>query len=206
MWIKLVCGSDLCVDWRWGEVRWSVWIGGVKWSTGEGKLTVDLRLARWSDYREGEDWVVELGVTWSELDRCEWLDRCECSGWALFFLSLSLFFARDSEMVWSENESVKPFSGQRSKLQVKWNDFLKNSIFRSYQTRESGGKWFPKSVYHQNKRTLELQYPLLSKLEVIFGIELQWPDLGYSEWVQIFCSTFLALPYTPSINICYLFT
>ena len=34
------CGSDLCVD------RTCVWIGGVKRSTGEGKLTVGLRLAQ----------------------------------------------------------------------------------------------------------------------------------------------------------------
>ena len=119
MWIELVYGSDLCVD------RTCVWIGGVKRSTGEGKLTVGLRLARWSNYREGEDRMAELGVTRSELDRCEWLDRCECSGWALLFLSLSLSlsFTCDPEMVWSENESVKPFLGQRSKLQVKRNSF-----------------------------------------------------------------------------------
>ena len=131
MWIGLVCGSE--VRWgevcgsevRWGEVRWVVWIGGVKRSTVEGKLTVGLRLAQWSNYREGEDRMAELGVTRSELDQCEWLDRCECSGWALSFLSLflSLSFACDPEMVWSENESVKPFPGQRSKLQVKQNSF-----------------------------------------------------------------------------------
>ena len=32
-----------------------MWIGGVKWSTVEGKLTVGLHLARCSDYREGEE-------------------------------------------------------------------------------------------------------------------------------------------------------
>ena len=83
-----VCGSDLCVDrrWgevRWGEVRWGVWIGGVKRSTGEGKLTMGLCLARWSNYRDGEDRMAELGVTRSELDRCEWL-------MAELFLSLAL--------------------------------------------------------------------------------------------------------------------
>ena len=95
VWIGLVCGSE--VGWgevRWGEGRWGVWIGGVKRSTGEGKLTMGLCLARWSNYRDGEDRMAELGVTRSELDRCEWLDRCECSGWALFFLLLSLSLFR----------------------------------------------------------------------------------------------------------------
>ena len=85
-----VCGSDLCVDrrWgevRWGEVRWGVWIGGVKRSTVEGKLTVGLRLARWSDYREGSE------VRWARRDP-EWAGSVwVVDGWALSFSrSLSL--------------------------------------------------------------------------------------------------------------------
>ena len=115
-----VCGSDLCVDRRWGEVRWGVWIvgvdrtcvwikGGVRWgvclegvwiegevrlgvwirgvkrSTVEGKLTVGLRLARWSDYREGSE------VRWARRDP-EWAGSVwVVDGWALSFSrSLSL--------------------------------------------------------------------------------------------------------------------
>ena len=52
-------GEVMCVDRR--EVRWCVWIGGLKRSKVEGKLTVGLHLARWSDYREGsvERWCVD---------------------------------------------------------------------------------------------------------------------------------------------------
>ena len=43
--------------------------------------------------------MAELGVTRRELDRCRWLDRREWLAELSFFLSLSLSFARDPEMI-----------------------------------------------------------------------------------------------------------
>ena len=55
-------GEVMCVDRR--EVRWGVWIRGLKRSKVEGKLTVGLRLARWSDYHEGS------AERWGEVRWC----------------------------------------------------------------------------------------------------------------------------------------
>ena len=94
VWIGLGVRWGVCLGGVWigGELRWGVWIGGVKRSTGEGKLTwVCVWLDDWTTMRERR-WG-ELGVTRGEVD------RCECSGWALFSLSLSL------SLVWPENGS-----------------------------------------------------------------------------------------------------
>ena len=72
------------------------------------------------------------------------------SGLSLLSLSLSLF----PEMIWSENESVKSFPGQRSKCWSTGNDFPKNFIFRCCQTRGFGGKWFPEIIFPPKKCTL----------------------------------------------------
>ena len=45
------------------------------------------------------DRLVELGVTRRELDRCWWLDQREWLAELSFFLSLSLSFTRDPEMI-----------------------------------------------------------------------------------------------------------
>ena len=51
--------------------------------------------------------------------------------WAhLPLTQLSLCF---SKILWSENESIKSFPGQRSKFLVKWKWFLENSIFKTNQ-------------------------------------------------------------------------
>ena len=71
---------------------------------------------------------------------------------SLFSLSFSLF----SEMIWTENKSVKLFPGQRSKYWSTGNEFLENFIFRCSQTCGFGGKWFPEIIFTQNKRTLRL--------------------------------------------------
>ena len=68
----------------------------------------------------------------------------------LSLLSLSLF----PEMIWSENEGVKSFTGQRSKCWSTGNDFLENFIFRYCQTCRFGGKWFLEIIFPQNKCTL----------------------------------------------------
>ena len=67
------------------------------------------------------------------------------SGLSLLSLSLSLF----PKMIWSENESVKSFLGQRSKCWSTRNDFPENSIFRCCQTCG-----FPEIIFPQNKCTL----------------------------------------------------
>ena len=74
------------------------------------------------------------------------------SGLSLLSLSLSLF----SEMIWTENKSVKLFPGQRSKYWSTGNEFLENFIFHCSQTCGFGGKWFPEIIFTQNKRTLRL--------------------------------------------------
>ena len=56
---------------------------------------------------------------------------------SLFSLSFSLF----SEMIWTENKSVKLFPGQRSKYWSTGNEFLENFIFHCSQTCGFGGKW-----------------------------------------------------------------
>ena len=100
---------------------------------------IDDRLAEWPA------WGGSMSVAGSE----------GVAGWALFLsLALSLSFARDPEMNWSENESVNSFPGQRSKFWSTGNDFPENRIFRSCQTRGLRGKWFPEIIYHQNKCTL----------------------------------------------------
>ena len=170
-----------CV-WIGGKVRWGVWIEGVKQLTGEGKLTVGLRLGRWSDYHEGEDQLAKLGVTRSELDWCEWLDPCEFVA-ELSSFSRSLALLRMTQK-WFEvkNESVKSFLGQRSKLLVKGNDFPENSIFHSCQTRGSGGKWFPESIYHQNKRTLNDNQAQARCIDI--NRLLVQGDRNYAYWSQ----------------------
>ena len=83
-------GSVIGLRWRiGGEVRWGdVWIGGLKRSMVEGKLTVGLRLARWSNYREG------LAVRWARCD-LEWAGSVWVAGLVVkevaeLFLSLTL--------------------------------------------------------------------------------------------------------------------
>ena len=85
----------------------------------------------------------------------EWCDRRR----SLFFLSLSLSLSLSlfPKIVWSENESVKLFSGQRSKCWATRNDFPENFIFRCCQTRGFGGKWFSKIIFPQNKCTLNVR-------------------------------------------------
>ena len=89
-------GLDRWGEWIGGEV--SVWIGGVKRSTGSGKLTVSLCLARWSDWLDrwltgwaGSGALVWIGVSLSSHspwvcviclgDRTTMRDRWS-SGWA----------------------------------------------------------------------------------------------------------------------------
>ena len=79
------------------------------------------------------------------------------SGLSLLSLSLSL----SPEMIWSENESVKSFSGQRSKYWSTENEFSENFIFRCNQTCGFGGKWFPEIIFTQNKRTLRDRFIIL---------------------------------------------
>ena len=69
---------------------------------------------------------------------------------SLFSLSLSL----SPEMIWSENEGVKSFPGQRWKFQSTGSNFPENEIYRCCQTPGFGGKWFPEIIFLQNKRTL----------------------------------------------------
>ena len=135
---------------RWRRDR-AMRSSGAVWSSDWSVV----RLARWSDYREGEARLAELGVSWIGVSG--WIGvGFQLSSLLSLSLSLSLSFARDPEMNWSENESVKSFPGQRSKFLVKGNDFPENRIFRSCQTRGSGGKWFPKTIFTQNKRTLSV--------------------------------------------------
>ena len=105
---------------------------------------------------------------------------CVFSGWALsvlFFLSLSLCCSlrsfshslcvlRDSEMIWSENESVKSFPGQRRKFRSTGSDFPENFIFRCCQTRGLGGKWFPEIIFSQNKRTLSWNWLFAENIKI----------------------------------------
>ena len=81
--------------------------------------------------------------------------------WSLFILSLSLrsglsllSLSLFPEMIWSENESVKSFPGQRSKYWSTGNEFPENFIFRCSQTCGFGRKWFPEIIFTQNKCTL----------------------------------------------------
>ena len=74
---------------------------------------------------------------------------------------LSLSLSLSVEMIWSENESVKSFSGQRSKYWSTGNEFPKNFIFRCSQTCRFGGKWFPEIIFTQNKRTLRDRFIIL---------------------------------------------
>ena len=76
-------------------------------------------------------------------------------------LSLSLSLSFFPEMIWSENESVKSFSGQRSKYWSTENEFSENFIFRCNQTCGFGGKWFPEIIFTQNKRTLRDRFIIL---------------------------------------------
>ena len=79
-------------------------------------------------------------------------DRCSPI-WALS-LSLSL----SPKMIWSENEGVKSFPGQRWKFRSTRSHFPENEIYRCYQTPGFRGKWFLEIIFPQNKRTLKQQY------------------------------------------------
>ena len=83
MWIGLVCGSKVFGS----EVRWGVWIGGVKRSTGEGKLTVSLCLARWSD------WLDRWSTGWAQRDP-EWAGSS-----AFVWIGVSLWLSSHSPWV-----------------------------------------------------------------------------------------------------------
>ena len=161
---------------------WHIWVGGDVDRTGWfGDRLAELGVIRSELDRvrlSGSVWVCGWALThrgsafgsvigllwrggltgWARLDPA-WAGSMSVAGsvwvdgWALFFLSLSLSFAHDPEMNWSENESVKSFLDQRSKFLVKGNDFPENRIFHSCQTRGSGGKWFPETIFTQNKRT-----------------------------------------------------
>ena len=74
--------------------------------------------------------------------------------WALSSLSLSLF----PKMIWSENEGVKSFPGQRWKFRSTGSHFPENEIYRCYQTPRFRGKWFLEIIFPQNKRTLKQHY------------------------------------------------
>ena len=76
------------------------------------------------------------------------------SGLSLLSLSLSLF----PKIIWSENEGVKSFTGQRWKFRSTGSHFPENEIYRCCQTPEFGGKWFPKIIFPQNKHTLNWQW------------------------------------------------
>ena len=79
---------------------------------------------------------------------------------SLFSLSLSLSLF--PEMNWSENESVNSFPSQRRKFRSTGSEFPKNFIFRCSQTCGFGGKWFPKIIFTQNKRTLNMRFQTIT--------------------------------------------
>ena len=78
-----------------------------------------------------------------------------CVVWfSSLFLSVLLCVLRDSEMNWSENESVNSFPSQMRKFWSKGIQFLKNCIFRCNQTCRKMWKWFPEIIFTQHKRNL----------------------------------------------------
>ena len=72
-----------------------------------------------------------------------------------FSLSLCASEARSGNG-WSENRNVKQFSGQRLLFTVNWNANLENSIFHVQPNTRFYGKWFPKIVWSQKKRSLNV--------------------------------------------------
>ena len=88
-------------------------------------------------------------------------NRCSLI-WALSSLSLSLSLSQSlslfPKIIWSENEGVKSFTGQRWKFRSTGSHFPENEIYRCCQTPEFGGKWFPKIIFPQNKHTLNWQW------------------------------------------------
>ena len=76
--------------------------------------------------------------------------------YSLFFLSLSLFACLSPEMVWSENRNIKWFPGQSLYFYGQMKCISRNSIFHAQPNTRFYGKWFPKMVWSQNKRTLSL--------------------------------------------------
>ena len=82
------------------------------------------------------------------------------SGLSLLSLSLSSIWALSlslslsPEMIWSENEGVKSFPGQRWKFHSTGSHFPENEIYHCCQTPGFRGKWFPEIIFPQNKRTL----------------------------------------------------
>ena len=71
---------------------------------------------------------------------------------------LSLSLSLSPKMIWSENEGVKSFSGQRWKFRSTRSHFPENEIYRCYQTPGFRGKWFLEIIFPQNKRTLKQHY------------------------------------------------
>ena len=147
----------------WLSSAWPTW--GRSVSVAGSKLSFFLSLVGWIG-------ALVLSLTLSVF--------CIFSGWALFvlfFLSLSLCCSlhsfshslcvlRDSEMIWSENESVKSFPGQRHKFRSTGSDFLENFIFRCCQTRGLGGKWFPEIIFSQNKHTLSWNWLFAENIKI----------------------------------------
>ena len=155
----------------WLSSAWPAW--GRSMSVAGSELWFFLSLVYWIGALDG--WIRAL-----VLSLTRWLGRRVCSGsrflcvvlslaLSAFFLSLSLCCSfsrslcvlslrlcvlRDPEMIWSENESVKSFPGQRRKFRSTGSEFLENFIFRCCQTCGFGGKWFPEIIFTQNKRTL----------------------------------------------------
>ena len=83
--------------------------------------------------------------------------RSLCVVFCLFSLALCVFCVT-SEMIWSENRSVKSFPGQRGKFQSTGSYFPENNIYHRCQTCGLGGKWFPENIFPQNKRTLQEEH------------------------------------------------
>ena len=80
------------------------------------------------------------------------VDRCSPI-WALFSLSLSLSLSLFPEMIWSENEGVNSFPGQRRKFWSTRRWFPENFIFRCMPNMRIWGKmisWnhFPPKQMH----------------------------------------------------------
>ena len=138
-------GSDVHVDQTWGSVivhrRWGCMDRRSNWSKVEGKLTVGLPKARWSDYREGS------AVRWARHDRSGtksafasqwWIgvwDACWSAFGSLYDrrLDRSLSLSRSLRLV----RCVLSFCGSLSLLCV-WGKCLKV-------------KWFCKMIFGSNE-------------------------------------------------------
>ena len=107
---------------------------------------------------------LEIGVAWSSESAGDRRTDCSVSSPLARPCSLSLSLSLFPEMLWSENEGRKSFSGQRWKYWSTRSHFSENIIFRDSQTCGKGWKWFPEIIFTQNKCTrslslFHLKYP-----------------------------------------------